>query len=133
TSLTVCQNSNSSTCATMVVTVGAGSTNGSSLIFSSSAPSLNVGQSQALTISGGGSGAYYISSISNPSVASVNISGSTLNVTGSSSGSSVLSICQTGGSTCGTVTVTVGSSSASTAALTFPSAALPVLNVGQNY
>ena len=114
----------------MEVTVAGSSNNNGAISFSNSAPVIAVSQSQNITISGG-SGTYYISSTSNPSILSVNISGSLLNLTGNSAGSSVITICQTGNSNCATLTATVGGSS--TGSVYFSTSSLPAGTVAQAY
>ena len=134
-SVTICQSDNTSVCGIMAVTV-AGTGNGTGTIsFSNSSPVLAVNQTQSITISGG-SGSYYISSISNPSALTLNISGSQLNLTGVALGSSTVSLCQTGNSNCASLTVTVnttGSNSSSSSSVTFATASLPDAVLGQNY
>ena len=106
-SITVCP-SNSGSCATLSVTVGGGGSN-SSIYFSQSNPSVAVGQSTPVTISGG-TGTYYISSNSNSAVVAAYLSGSTLTLTGVVAGNSTVTICSSS-SACGSLTATVGSSS----------------------
>lgn len=60
--------------------------------FSPNNPEITVGQAYAVALSGGSTG-YYLSSNSNPTIASASVGGSTLNLTGLSAGSTVLSIC----------------------------------------
>lgn len=112
-SVTVCQSNNSSVCGIMTVTIAGGTSNTGSITFSNSSPALALNQTQSITISGG-SGTYYISSISNPSAITLNLSGTQLNLTGTAAGSSTLSICQTGSSTCASLTATVSASGAAT-------------------
>ncbi len=135
-SVSVCDNSNSSICSTLLVTVGTSSTGTGIISFSNSAPVMTVGQSQSITISGGNSSSYYISSISNPGVVSLNLSGSLLNLTGTSLGSSSVSICQTGGSACASLNVTVnttGTSATSSGSVSFTSASLSAATLNQSY
>jgi hypothetical protein len=102
--------------------------------LSNSSTVLAVGQSQSISITGGSSASYYISSISNPSAVTVNLSGSQLNLTGVSAGSGTISLCQTGNSTCATLTVTVNTAgSATSTPVTFSTTSLPPGTVGQNY
>jgi uncharacterized cupredoxin-like copper-binding protein len=117
TTITVCQN-NISACATLYVTVNGGSSGGSgNLWFSPSSPSLYVGQSLAVSINSGAyaasaygySNVYYISSNSNPNVATASISGTVLNLYGSQNGSTNISICHSSLGFCSTLYVTVGS------------------------
>ncbi len=88
------------------------------LSFSQNNVSLSTGQSQSVSIYSSGSsyyGNYYISSNSNSSVVTANISGNSLNLYGQNSGSASITVCQSGGyynygssNNCGTVYVTVG-------------------------
>ena len=83
------------------------------LTFSQTNVSLNVGQSTTITMSSGvNMNAYppYVSTNSNSSVASASISGSQLTVYGNNSGSTTITVCLSGGSTCGSVYVSVGGS-----------------------
>lgn len=94
-SITVCS-SNLSSCGVIIASAGASSSNSSALSFSQTNPVLSPGQVLAVTISGG-SGSYYISSNANSGVIQANLVGATLTLYGNSAGSSVLSICATGG------------------------------------
>jgi len=69
--------------------------------------SLNIGQQSTIFVSG--NGGYYIANNSSPNVASVNIIGNSVVVSGNYAGSSNLSICQSGGQ-CANLYVTVQSS-----------------------
>ncbi len=103
------------------------------LTLNPSSLNLNVGQSAAVSIS---SGVYmyayspYISSNSNPSVASASVSNYQLMVYGNSSGSTTITVCLSGGSTCGSLYVTVGGGS-NVGGITF-SENNPNLSVGQS-
>lgn len=115
-SITVCQSggysySYGNNCGTIYVTVGGGMTG--NITFSNTNPSLTVGQSMSVTVSAPYfySGSFYISSNSNSSVVSANMSGNTINLYGSSAGSSTLSVCLSGGSyACANLYVTVSGS-----------------------
>ncbi|MCX6797366.1 MAG: Ig domain-containing protein [Candidatus Doudnabacteria bacterium] len=75
---------------------------------------LNAGQSATVSISSGVNlSAYppYISSNSNSSVASASVNNYQLTVYGNTAGSTTITVCVSGGSTCGSVYVTVGSGS----------------------
>jgi ferredoxin len=118
--ITVC--SNSSTCGTMTVTVGASA---DSLVFSQNNISLNSGQSSSVQISG--SGGYYISSNSNSNAVSASVSGSTLSLAAVSPGTDNIGICSSSGQ-CGVVYATVnGYSNTSSGSLSTSQ----VLSVGQ--
>ncbi len=108
---------NSSQCGTIYVTVS-GSSTGGNIWFSTSNPSLSVGQSLAVSINSSMtyqtypaySNAYYISSNSSSSVVSASVSGTVLNLNGLQSGSSSISVCHTALGFCSTVYVTVSGS-----------------------
>ncbi|MDR3643367.1 MAG: pilus assembly protein N-terminal domain-containing protein [Candidatus Doudnabacteria bacterium] len=104
-SVTVCQSNDG--CGSLYINVGGSGSyyTGSGLSLSQTSLSLNSGQTQAITIYGNGS--YYVSSNSNQSVATANMSGNVLNVYGSNSGSTTISVCQSNPSTCASVYVTV--------------------------
>ena len=74
------------------------------IYLSQDSMNVNAGQSQIVTIYG--SGSYYVSSNSNSNVASVSVSGNTLDVYTLYPGIADVSVCQTGGS-CVTLNITV--------------------------
>jgi hypothetical protein len=81
------------------------SNNYNNLSFSQVNVGLTLGQSQQVTIYG--SGNFYLSSNINRNIASAYISGSTLNITGNTVGSTNLIICSSSRNDCGTVYVNV--------------------------
>jgi hypothetical protein len=89
-------------CVTLPVTVSPPGT--LPLVLTPSTLSLSVGQSTNVVLSG--AGGYAVASVSNSSVVSALVSGSTLVVSGSAPGSATVTVCQTGGA-CGVVTATV--------------------------
>lgn len=103
-------------CVTLTVTVNTTSSTSNSPTFSQSSISLTAGQSQSVTVSGGSG--FYISGNTNSSVATATINGSTITVVGVSSGSTNLSVCQSGG-LCSLLYVWVTSSSTTTLPSTF--------------
>ena len=116
-------------CTSLTVTVnGTGTSSYNSPVLSQSSLSLTQGQSNTVIITG--SGSYYISNNSAPGVASASISGSSLYVSAISSGSTNISICQSGGS-CTTAYVTVSSSSTTNTVITLGQVDT-TLTVGQN-
>jgi len=115
TNISVCHSS-LSFCSTLYVTVGGGSSGGS---LSMSQTSVNVGVNQNVNVTVYGSGSYYISSNSNSSVATASISGNTLSIYGRQYGSTSISICQSGYSSCVSVYVTVSGYSTG-GGLTYP-------------
>jgi len=120
TTISVCQSSSGSACASLYVTVGGGSNCGyygcsvGGLTLSPTSLSLTVGQSASVTATSpiyGYSNSVYISSNSNSSVASASVSGNQVTVYGISSGSTSISICQSSGSSvCASLYVTVSGS-----------------------
>ena len=74
-----------------------GPVNSNAIVFSPSSPVFSVGQDGMVTISGGGSGTYYIASNSDPNFTSASISGNTLTLRGSQSGQSSVTVCSTAG------------------------------------
>jgi len=85
------------------------SSNNSAISFSQSNVTLSVGQSTTVTLYGSSTNTYYISSNSNPTIASVSISGSTLNLYGYSYGSSNILVCSSSTS-CGTLYINASNS-----------------------
>jgi hypothetical protein len=84
------------------------------LTLSQNSLSLNVGQSASVTASYplyGYSNSFYVSSNSNPSVASATASGNQVNVYGLVSGSTNISVCSNSSSACATLYVTVNGGS----------------------
>ena len=102
-SLTVCTTDMTS-CGILNVTVG--STGSSYITFSQTNPTVSINQSLGITMYGGSSSAYYVSSNSNPSIVQATTSGNTLTVYGLTSGSSTLNICSSSGG-CGQITISV--------------------------
>ena len=100
--ITVCS-TDMSACGIINATVG--STSSSSFTFSQTTPTLSIGQSLPITISG--TGAYNLSSNSNSSIVNASVSGTTLTLYGNSAGSSVITVCSSQGN-CNSVTATVG-------------------------
>lgn len=117
-------------CADLYITVsGTSSTNTTGqLVLNPSSLYLTVGQNTAVSITG--SGSYYISSNSTPSIASVSLSGSSLSVYAIGLGSDNVSICESGGQ-CASLYITVSAQAGSGAQLVLSQTSLS-LNVGQN-
>lgn len=102
-SLTVC--SGGGGCTSLYLTVnGSSNTTPQQLTFSQNNLSLVAGQNTTITIYG--TGQYYISSNTNINVATMTINGNSGLVSGLTSGSTNINICQTGGQ-CGVLYVTV--------------------------
>lgn len=123
--ITLCAVGTASDCTSLYITVQIG--NVSSISFSESALSLGINSTQSVTVSGG-SGTYSVSSNSNTTVASTNLSGSTLTVSGLASGGATITVCDTSGK-CGPLSVTVGSSTTSGTGLTLSPSSVS-LNAG---
>ncbi len=117
--VTVCTSTGG--CGLINVTVA---TAGTSISLSQTTASLTVGQTISVIASGAGS--YYIQNNSNSNVATASVTGSTINVGGTSVGTTNITVCQTGGQ-CSILYVTVtGSSSGTTFAPNPPSLTIPV-------
>lgn len=101
TNISVC--SSASGCGTIYATVNA-SGSGQSVSFSSSNPTISVGQSYSVQVYGGTS--YYISSNSNSSVIQPSLNGSTLTLYGAGIGSASMLVCSSSGG-CNTLYATV--------------------------
>ncbi len=132
--ITVCQSGNTSACGQVIVTVG-GSSNGNNIItFSNSSPAVAVGQSQTVTVytTNGWTGNYSVTSNSNSNAATVSVTGTSINITGIQNGSTIITVCQTGSSVCGTLTATIGTG-ATSSPVTFATTGLPAGTVGLSY
>jgi hypothetical protein len=113
TTINVCQTNNSSNCSSLYVTVtGSNGCNygscGGTLSFSQTSLTITLGQSSVVTAYNSNSGSLYVNSNSNASVASVSINGSSINIYGINTGSSIINICNNSTGQCGTIYVTVG-------------------------
>lgn len=94
--------------------------------FSNASPSLGVGQSMNINLSGG-SGSYFISSGAAPGIATLSLSGASISVFGVSAGSTSATVCATSGG-CGTLAISVTGSGTATpppSAAAAPAAASP--------
>ncbi|MEN9342015.1 MAG: hypothetical protein RIQ54_271 [Candidatus Parcubacteria bacterium] len=101
---TICNQNNLNSCAALSVTTQVGT--GQSLTFGQNNVYLSTGNSIIISISGG-SGSYYISNNSNPSIIQASISGSSLSLYATGvSGFSTITICSQNNQ-CGTVTVSI--------------------------
>lgn len=89
-----------------IINASAGSSSTVPVSFSQTNPTISLGQSLNISLSGGNSASYYLSSNSNSAAVQASISGSVLTIVGNTNGSSTLSVCSSSGS-CGFLTVTV--------------------------
>ncbi len=98
-------------CASINVSVSGG--NGQSAIYlSQTNVSLALRQNASVSISGDGANSYYVSSNSNPSVASAVINGSALSLTGGTvAGSTAVVVCGTNTASCATLWISTNGSS----------------------
>jgi len=103
TSITVCS-SNMSSCGIINVTIGTSSN--ATLYFSQTNPIISTGQTITITLSGGGSTSYYLSSNSNTSIVQATVSGTNLTLSGILSGTSTINVCSSMGS-CNSLLATV--------------------------
>jgi hypothetical protein len=90
-----------------IINATASSVSSSPLSFSQTAPTLSVGQSLVVNVSGGNATSYYLSNNSNTNAVTATINGSNLSLTGNSAGTATLTLCSSSGS-CGSITPSVG-------------------------
>jgi hypothetical protein len=90
-----------------VSVTGIGGGTGNQIFFTPTNPTVAVGQTVTVSLSGG-YGNYYISNSTNPMIQTT-INGNTLTIYGASAGSTSVTICSSGDG-CGTLYVTVGGS-----------------------
>jgi len=102
-SITVCT-ADVSTCG--IINAAVGNANSTGITFSQTNPTMNIGQTLSITVSGGAGGNYNIFSNTNPSSVQANLSGDSLILNANASGSSVITVCSSL-SSCGSVTATV--------------------------
>ncbi len=126
TNITVC-NQSAGGCSILYVTVS-GSSGSGSLSLSQTSLSVIVGQTASVTVSGGSG--YYVSGNTNSGVASQALNGNALTVSGLAAGATTITVCSaTNG--CGSIYVTVSSSSSGTGqAITFGTTN-PTITAGQ--
>jgi N-acetylmuramoyl-L-alanine amidase len=133
TSIQLCYVGSSSNCATLSVTVQTAATTTTStgsITFDRTNPTVAVGAVTTVNVSGGSG--YYVNGNSVSGLTLQTINGSSIIITGVAAGTTVLTICPVTG-TCGTLSVTVGTSATSGATgqgITF-STANPTLIIGQ--
>lgn len=104
--IAVCSASGGCTWLTLVVNGSSSSSSTFQPVLSPSTLSLGLGQTSTVSISGTGS--YYISGNTNPTVATIQISGNTASVSAIGYGTANVSICQSGGQ-CNVLTISVSS------------------------
>lgn len=100
--VTVCS-SDAKSCG--VINVTAGDVSSTGLTFTQANPSIQLGQTYSIGISGGASGSYSVFSNNNSSVVAASVTGSNLNLIGLANGSATVTVCS--GGNCGTVNATV--------------------------
>jgi hypothetical protein len=130
-STTVCSSAGGCLTLTVFVTSNSTTVSGVQPSFSQNNVAVNSGQTTSVYLSG--NGGYYISNNSSTGIASASISGNTLVITGILTGSSNVTVCQTG-SQCNTVYITVSNPVTTTTvstAITFDKT-YGVVNVGEN-
>lgn len=130
TNFNVCQSSYSGNCANLPVTVSGYGGSGT-VTFSQNYLNLTAGQSATVTVYG--NGGYYISSNSNSSAVSASLSSNVINLYAYNSGSSAIVVCQNNPYGCGTLSVNVSGGGNYGGTLTFNSATLPNMVLGQYY
>ena len=127
-SIIICQNGYSA-CGTLFVNVGGGSYGGN---LSLSQTNLSLAPYQSATVTVYGSGSYYISSNTTPSVASASVTGSTVNIYAYVSGSTTVNVCQSYNSQCAALIVNVGGAGYS-GDIRITNTSLPTMVLGQYY
>ncbi|MFA5131189.1 MAG: hypothetical protein WC467_02080 [Patescibacteria group bacterium] len=99
--ITVCK-TDMSACG--IINASVGSVSSAALTFSQTAPTLTIGQTLTITLSGGTS--YNLSSNANTSVVNAYVNNSVLTLVGNGAGSSVITVCANNGN-CNSLTATV--------------------------
>lgn len=123
TTMTVCDSSNPALCGSLYVTVGSSgsttTTSNQAVTFNPASPSLAVGQTLNVALSGSAT-EFFISLNGSPNVAEASISnGTTLALTGEVAGTDPITVCASGGAGCSQLSVTVtGSGTAPTTTTT---------------
>jgi len=130
-SATLCYVGTASSCAIVSISVQAASV--ATVSFSQNNITLSSGQTLPVTVSGG-TGNYAIISNSNPTVVQASISSSTVTLYApATSGTAVVTVCSSGTSSCGTLSVSVSASAAAASqSLVVFGAANPPVTVGQD-
>ena len=130
--LTICQTGGGSACGTLYVYVYTGQASG--LTYNPSTVSLNIGANSGVYVSGTGGQNLFVSSNSNPQVASVGINNqNSITVYGINTGSTTIRLCTYNTQVCGNLPVYVYSGSSSQGSLSFVTSSLPAGSVGSNY
>ena len=125
--ITLCAIGSNTNCASAYITIQAAGAQ--SLTFSQSNVTVASGQTATVTISGG-TGTYSVLNNSNSSVITTTLSSNTLNLYGNSgSGSASITVCSSDNSSCGIITVTIGSTTST--GITF-SQTNPVISMAQS-
>lgn len=113
---------------------GSAATSTGAIMFSDVSPTVSVGQSGTIAISGGSGGTYYIASNSNPNFTSAAISGNMLTLSGTQAGQSSITVCSTAGP-CAVITPNFSSSGSSSTSTTgtigSPTLSASSVNIGQ--
>ena len=126
--ISICQSGGQ--CAILFVTVTGNSTGTSLPIFSQTNPTVAVGQTFTITVSGGASTSYYVLTNTTPAVLQATMNNNQLALTGLTAGTSTVVIC-TSATNCSSLSVTVGT--ATLPPITFTGMALPYATVGTSY
>ncbi|MBI2889038.1 MAG: peptidoglycan-binding protein [Candidatus Liptonbacteria bacterium] len=130
-SATLCYVGTASSCTIVSISVQAASV--ATVSFSQNNITLSSGQTLPITVSGG-TGNYAITSNSNPTVVQATLSSSTVTLYApATSGTAVVTVCSSGTSSCGTLSVSVSASAAAASqSLVVFGAANPPVTVGQD-
>jgi putative peptidoglycan binding protein len=105
--ITVCDTSNTNTCGTLSVTVTGSSSGNQIITFNPASPTVVVGQSSSVTISGNATG-FFILSNANAGMAQASMgNGNTLTIYGVAVGMDSITVCAVGGAGCTPLSVTI--------------------------
>lgn len=129
TTITVCSGSGTQ-CGSIYVSVGNGS---GGLFLSQTTLNLTQYQTSTVTTYGNYSNSYYVSSNSNPSVATLTVYGSQISVYGNNPGFTAAVVCQSGNSQCATLSINVTSQGNYTGNLNIITPSLSSGKVNQYY
>ncbi|HAU07488.1 MAG: Alpha-L-rhamnosidase [Candidatus Yanofskybacteria bacterium GW2011_GWF1_44_227] len=127
--LRICSSGSTTSCANLYININTSGTGYNSQVsLGQNSVSINSGSSATISIYG--SGSYYISSNSNPNIATATISGNIMTVYGVSYGSDNITVCQSGGQ-CAVLYVSVGYGNNNNYSSVSFSQVNPVLSIGQ--
>lgn len=106
TTITICDQSSACGTVSVAVTTSSSGGSGQAITFGIASPTLSIGQSMGISMSGGSGTGFFISSNPNPAVVQASVTGSTIYLSGASAGADAITVCASSGG-CGTISVTV--------------------------